>query len=365
VIQALLQAAVDHGVAPLIRLEVFHHQRHALSLGNATPECLFDLASLTKVMSTTALMLDQSLAIESALQRFLPTAVVPASLGDLLYHRSGLPAFKPFFAPALAAHTELCDAEPRPELRAAVRRQVIDAVAATPAEHRVGSAAVYSDLGFILLGAALETACGSPLDHLFATRVATPLGLSAHYRRISAALPVPACFAPTGVSRPREPAPGQEGQWAFHHHPTAPAQVDDDNAFCMDGVSGHAGLFGTALDVARFGQAILEGRFAPITPWKRDLTPGSTRALGFDTPSAEGASCGPRFGRAGPRGAIGHLGFTGTSLWIDFDRHLVVALLTNRVALGRSNLRIREFRPQVHEAVLDALLTPSPRPLSS
>ena len=72
-------------------------------------------------------------------------------------------------------------------------------------------------------------------------------------------------------------------------------------------------------------------------------------------PSAEGASCGQRFGKAGPRGAIGHLGFTGTSLWIDLDRQLVVAFLTNRVALGRANVRIRAFRPQVHDAVLDAL----------
>jgi CubicO group peptidase (beta-lactamase class C family) len=125
----------------------------------------------------------------------------------------------------------------------------------------------------------------------------------------------------------------------------------------MDGVSGHAGLFGTAADVATFGQAVLEGRVCrPPSPWAPDArVAGSTRARGFDTPSDEGASCGPRFGRAGPRGAIGHLGFTGTSLWLDLDRGLVVALLTNRVALGRGNLRLRDFRPRFHDAVLDAL----------
>jgi CubicO group peptidase (beta-lactamase class C family) len=144
--------------------------------------------------------------------------------------------------------------------------------------------------------------------------------------------------------------------WSVPERPTQPCEVDDDNAWCLDGVSGHAGLFGTALDVARFGQAVLEGRWTPPTPWARDAsTPGSTRAFGFDTPSLEGSSCGGRFGRRGPLGAIGHLGFTGTSLWIDLDRHLVVAFLTNRVALGRANIRIREFRPRVHDAVLDAL----------
>ena len=139
--------------------------------------------------------------------------------------------------------------------------------------------------------------------------------------------------------------------WNVPERPTGLCEVDDDNAWCLDGVSGHAGLFGTALDVALYGQAMLEGRWAPASGWARDTTPGSTRTFGFDTPSAEGASCGQRFGKR----AIGHLGFTGTSLWIDFDRELVVAFLTNRVALGRANLRIRAFRPQVHDAVLDAL----------
>ncbi len=354
-LEALLQHGVDDQVFPLARLEVFHHDRHVLSLGNAAPGCVFDLASVTKVMSTTALVLDQQLAVESSLQRWLPTAAAPVSLADLLFHRSGLPAFAPFFEQELNAHPALFEG-PQAELREQVRRSVLERVVHTPTDRPAGAQAVYSDLGFMLLGAALETATGTPLDRLFAARIATPLGLSAGYRRLSSALPLPAEFAPTGTTRPREPAPGQEGLWRVAERPTGLAQVDDDNAFCLDGVSGHAGLFGTALDVARFGQAILEGRWAPSTPWAHDaLTRGSTRALGFDTPSAEGASCGARFGRRGPRGAIGHLGFTGTSLWIDLDRQLVVAFLSNRVALGRANVRIREFRPQLHDAVLDAL----------
>lgn len=333
-IDALLQRGVADGVFPLARVEVFHRGQHVRSAGNASAGCVFDLASVTKVMSTTALVLGTKLPLDTRVRDVFPSARVDATVADLLFHRSGLPAFTPFFATPGVSPLE-------------------GVLAAEPTHH---GQAVYSDLGFILLGAMLEKFTSTPLDELFAAHIAAPLGLSAGYRRISRALPLPPDFARTGDTRPREPAPGQEGLWNVPVQPTALAEVDDDNAFVMDGVSGHAGLFSTALDVARFGQAVLEGRFAPPTAWKADATtPGSTRALGFDTPSAEGASCGPRFGRAGPLGAIGHLGFTGTSLWVDLDRELVVALLTNRVALGRANVKIREFRPRLHDAVLDAL----------
>ncbi len=330
----LLQRGVDEGAFPLARLEVFHAGRHVISTGNAAADCVFDIASVTKVMSTTALLLDLSLPVDAPIQRWLPDARIEATLADLAFHRSGLPAFRPFFA----------DPVPDP---------LAGALSATKLHER---AVVYSDLGFILLGAVLEAATNTPLDALFTQRIAAPLGLSAGYRRRSSCLPLPRSFAPTGETRPREPAPGQEGLWNVPCVPTGLAEVDDDNAWVMDGVSGHAGLFSTALDVARFGQAVLEGRWAPAGGWQVDTTtPGSTRAFGFDTPSQEGASAGARFGKLGPRGAIGHLGFTGTSLWIDFDRSLVVAFLTNRVALGRANVRIREFRPLVHDAVLDDL----------
>jgi CubicO group peptidase (beta-lactamase class C family) len=346
----LLRRGVAENVFPLARLEVFHRGQHVLSEGPAGPETLFDLASVTKVMSTTALVLDQGLPLDAPVHRFLPNVRVEATLDDLLFHRSGLPAFLPFFDAVLRELPELFEG-PQPQLRAHVREAVLARVAATEPSTRIGQQAVYSDLGFILLGAVLEAASGTALDALFTERIAKPLGLTAGYRRLSAGLPLPRTVAITGSTRPREPAPGQEGMWSVPSRPTQFAQVDDDNAWCLDGVSGHAGLFGTALDVARFGQSVLtSGR-----RWSRDGTPGSTRARGFDTPSDEGASCGPRFGRQGPLGAIGHLGFTGTSLWIDLDRELVVALLTNRVALGRANLRIRDFRPRLHEAVLDAL----------
>jgi CubicO group peptidase (beta-lactamase class C family) len=351
-LEALLQQGLVDGVYPLARLEVFHRNHHVISMGNAPEACVFDVASLTKVMSTTALVLEQQLSLDSVVQQWLPSAVAQVTLADLLFHRSGLPAFVPFFESVFNQHPQLMSGLEM-SLREQTRRDVLNRVMRTQPVGRAGAQAIYSDVGFMLLGAVLEEASGMPLDALFTSRIAGPLGLSAGYRRISGALPLPQAYAPTGATRPREPAPGQEGMWTMlQEQSSALGEVDDDNAYCLDGVSGHAGLFSTALDVARFGQSLLaDGR-----AWGPDaLTPHSTRALGFDTPSREGASCGARFGRNGPRGAIGHLGFTGTSLWVDLDLQVVVAFLTNRVAFGRANVRIREFRPRVHDAVLDAL----------
>ncbi|MBK7863190.1 MAG: beta-lactamase family protein [Archangiaceae bacterium] len=346
----VLEAGVTEGVFPLARAEVIHRGKQVISAGNAPEEMHFDLASLTKVMSTTALFLD--LLEERKLG--LETRVAGVTAEDLLFHRSGLPAFLPFFAEALATWPQLQDAKCPPETRAAARAHVVAAASSTPRSARRG--AVYSDLGFIVLGELVARVGGAPLDALFVERMKNPLGLSATYRRLSASLPLPNFLAATGATRPREPAPGQEGLWSVPPKPTRQGEVDDDNAWAMDGVSGHAGLFGTARDVALYGQAVLEGRFRAPQGWGRDRsTPGSTRALGFDTPSDEASSAGPRFGKAGPLGAIGHTGFTGTSLWVDLDRELVVALCTNRVALGRANVKIRDFRPRFHQAVLDEL----------
>jgi CubicO group peptidase (beta-lactamase class C family) len=137
--------------------------------------------------------------------------------------------------------------------------------------------------------------------------------------------------------------------------------VDDDNAFAMGGVAGHAGLFGDARDVAGFGQVLLQelegaSRLAKPELWatfcRREGTAHSTRALGFDTPSREGSATGSRIARSR---AVGHNGFTGTSLWIDLDRKLSIALLTNRVHPTRANEKIKIFRPIFHDAVLEAL----------
>lgn len=355
-LDALLDECVRDEVAPLAAAVVLHRGQTVYEGGAL--DTTFDLASVTKVLATTGIALslaaDRLLKLEEPLSTWLPAARVDCTLSDLFFHRSGLPAFKPFFAEVMnkrPLRDERCPAIERD----AAREEVLAAVLMTEPTQPPRREATYSDLGFILLGAVLEKAGRRGLETLLRERVAKPLGLSVHYRPLTASIPKEKT-APTGTTRPREPAPGQEGMWSVTELPTREGEVDDDNACAMNGVAGHAGAFGTARDVATFGQAVLEGQFAPPAPWAADAnTPKSTRAFGFDTPGTEAPSPGPRFGRAGPKGAIGHLGFTGTSLWVDLDRELVVALLTNRVAHGRANVKIRAFRPRFHETVLDEL----------
>lgn len=357
-LDALFARGLDERVFSLARAEVWHRGVKVYEGGNAPADARFDCASLTKVMCTTALLCRLAergeLEVSAPLSALLPGAQGPGTLEDLAFHRAGLPAFVPFFAELTRSHPALFEA-PSPALRKEVRALVVQRLLAVVPERPVGSAAVYSDVGFLRLGEALAAASGQPLDALFDGEVARPLSIGAGFRRLSRALE-PVGVVDTGGRRPREPAPGQESLWRCASWPSRPGEVDDDNAWVMDGVAGHAGLFASARDVARFGQAVLEGFVRPPGGWRVDAsTPGSTRTFGFDTPSPEGASCGGRFGRAGPLGAIGHLGFTGTSLWIDLDRALVVALLTDRVVFGRHNVAIRAFRPAFHDAVLDEL----------
>ena len=373
-LQAVLDDGVELGIFPAAQAVVLHKGMQVFGgvAGKATGDTRFDLASLTKVVSTTALFLrlwtEGKVGPDTLVSRYFPGSPVGdanATVADLLYHRSGLPPFVPFFADALKARPELLDAGCPSSLRAQAREDVLRAAAATPLEAPVRTKSAYSDVGFILLGELLSRAAGAPLDTLYSRHVAEPLGLSARFHRLTD-FPVDGTTAPTGAMRPREPAPGQESLWKdVPSRPSRPGEVDDDNAWVLDGVAGHAGLFGTAVDVARFGQAVLEGcagthaGIAPAPLWHRvlatdPLVAGSTRSMGFDSPS-KGYSSAGRFIGDTPPGAVGHLGFTGTSLWVDLRRSLVVALITNRVAQGRQDLRIRDFRPAFHELVVEAL----------
>ena len=316
------------------------------------PSDLLDVASLTKVLCTTTLcaqaVADGALELDAPLARWLP-GYAAAGKGEvtvrqLLAHSSGLPWWRPYH--------ELAAAEPGASRRRAL---VIERLLAEPLEAPPATRCVYSDPGFMALGLGLEAALGAGLPALFEARVAAPLGLRdtlfvdaldpgsmerAAGRR----------FAPTR----REGARGlRQGA------------VDDDNAWALGGAAGHAGLFSTALDVATIGQAwldALDGRPSPVPAATalrfaaRDTAPGSSRALGWDTRSAEGSSLGDRLGR-GPRGALGHLGFTGCSLWLDLDAGLVAVLLTNHVhPAGSDRARIHALRRRFHDAVAEELM---------
>jgi CubicO group peptidase (beta-lactamase class C family) len=372
-LQSVLDEAITLGIFPAAQAVVLHRGLQVFGgvAGGVKGDTRFDLASVTKIMSPTALFLrlwtEGKVGPETPVARYFPgtpLAEAGATVGDLLYHRSGLPPFVPFFAQALTDHPELLDPACPAETRARVREEVVRTASRTPLGAPLRTRTAYSDVGFILLGEILSRAGGAPLDELFQRHVAEPLGLKARYHRLSRK-PTDGVVAPTGATRPREPAPGQEGMWGeLPGAPSVPGEVDDDNAWVMDGVSGHAGLFGTAVDVARFGQAILEGCagspvLAPAPLWFRALATdpmleGSTRRMGFDSPSEGFSSAGRFIGDTAP-GAVGHLGFTGISLWVDLRRALVVALVTNRVAHGRKEVRIREFRPVFHDLVVEAL----------
>ena len=377
-LQALLDQGVAEGIFPAARAVVLHRGEVAFNGGAGGPGegALFDLASLTKPISTAAIFLSfwkqGALSPQTPLAEHLPDAQVArdgATFEDLLLHRSGLSAFLPFFAKVMRWYPRLFEPDCASMLRDEASKDVLRLARAVVPERRRGQHALYSDIGYLLLGEALAHVGGAPLDALFADRVAQPLGLGAHFRRLSAPSPRAEGLLPTGLTRPRDPAPGQAGLWdPFEPHASPAGEVDDDNAWCLDGVAGHAGLFGTALDVARFGQEVLDGlagkgKLAPADLWSRmvepdRLTPGSTRTLAFDTPSSSEAgsppSAGQRLGNQ-PPGAVGHLGFTGCSLWVDLARSLVVGLCTNRTFLGRAEVRIRTFRPRFHDAVVEAL----------
>jgi CubicO group peptidase (beta-lactamase class C family) len=373
-----LSAAVRHGGAVLHAS--WHGEipapSHSTGSGQAPRKLgkddLFDVASLTKVMATATLAAqlagEGALALDAPVAARLPRFGVAGKEGvtarQLLAHSSGLPGWRPYFEAAArdpVARAAFLPPGERPQfagLRVAFRRGrelVCDAALAEPLEAAPGTRALYSDPGFIALGLLLEELLGEPLASAFERRVARPLRLSS-------------AFFLDGLDPERGWRRGEVRSFAptercEHRGEVNQGAVNDDNAWAMGGAAGHAGLFSTALDAAAVGQAWLDallGRpsVVPAEPAaafaRRDATPGSTRALGWDTPSAEGSSLGTRLGR-GRRGAIGHLGFTGTSLWIDVDRELVVALLTNRVHPSRENEKIRAFRPRFHDVVAEAV----------
>ena len=333
---------------------------------------IFDVASLTKVMVTTTLaaqmvaegVLALDVPIAGRLAGFEVREKEQVTLRHLLAHSSGLPRWRPYYELAMAdpvARAAFLPPGERPPLAALRdpfargRELVRSAVLGETLEAPPGTAAVYSDAGFLALGFLLEAAGGAPLATLAERRVFNPLGFTSTFF-LDGLAPAEARERASG----RAFAPTERCE---HRHEVNQGAVNDDNAWAMGGAAGHAGVFSTALEVAQLGQAWLEalqgrGSIIPAAVAdqfaRRDATPGTTRALGWDTPSTEGSSLGTRLGRRG-WGAIGHLGFTGTSLWIDRNREVVVALLTNRVYPTRDNERIREFRPRFHDAVAEAL----------
>ncbi|MEI6225301.1 MAG: serine hydrolase domain-containing protein [Deltaproteobacteria bacterium] len=340
------------------------------SVGAPAAPLLFDVASLTKPLVTgtlAALLVKEGrIGLDAPAVEWLPDfrggGKEQVTVRQLLAHSSGLPAWRPWFEQAMAdpvaGQAFLPPAERPVDLAAAFargRELVVGALWQEPLEAPQGTRALYCDPGFIALGLLVEAAGGAPLDRQFADRVAAPMGLADSFF-------VTAGKIATGLApcAGRRYAPTEQCE---HRHELNQGTVNDDNAWAMGGVAGHAGLFSTASNVARLGQEwllameghgrILDARLAREFA-RQDGTPGSERALAWDTPSAAASSIGAKLGR-GPLGAIGHLGYTGCSLWIDRDRQLVCVLLTNHVSPGgRRPAEILAVRQAFHDAVAEA-----------
>ncbi|WP_051184863.1 serine hydrolase domain-containing protein [Desulfatiglans anilini] len=309
-------------------------------------DTLFDLASLTKPLAATMAVMrlvDRGrLHLDQPLETILSDQQVPEDKAGLtprmlLAHASGLKDWHPFYRDLAGA--------PAGERRQAVRRAILE----MPLVHRPGQATLYSDLGFMLLEWIVERAGGMPLDRCVREGVYEPLGLSDVFFWGGA---VPAhCSRTTAAT-----------EYCSWRGRMLRGEVHDENAWFMGGFSGHAGLFGTARGVYALTDMLVqhldglkEDIFRPATVrcflHRQDLGDG-TRTLGWDTPSGEHSSAGRFFSRQ----SIGHLGFTGTSVWVDLERRIVVILLTNRVHPSRENIAIRAFRPILHDTVMAELL---------
>ena len=318
-----------------------------------TADTVFDVASLTKPLVTAtltlALVADGRLALDAPIGRSVPSwregAKARATIRHLLTHTSGLPAWKPFYR----------DLEPAQIATPEGKRRVIDAVEREPLEIEPGAGSRYSDLGFILLGSLIEREAGRPLDRLAADRIVTPLGLpSMSYR------PVGAPLARDCVARV---ASTEDCPWRGR---VLRGEVHDENAYAMGGVAGHAGLFADARDVHRLVRAWRDARTGRAAHWPAALVDEFlTRqgglgdgggALGWTVPTPPSTS-----GRYFSPRSFGHLGFTGTSVWVDPDRDLTVVLLTNRVHPDRANEALAAFRPAIHDLIYETVVGGSAR----
>ena len=271
----------------------------------------------------------------------------------LLAHSSGLPAYEKLF------------------LRAHSRAELLHAAFTTPLTADPGSRAEYSDIGFIVLGEALERISGETLDIFCQREIFGPLGMANTGFNPPPALHLK--IPPTadeseqcGAGAPAREAQTPAEQPSVNHNAARSTfrqkiiqgEVQDENAFVLGGVAGHAGLFSNAEELAIFAQTFLAGGNPILHPetislfTRRESEPsGTSRALGWDTPSSPSQS-GKHFG---PR-SYGHLGYTGTSLWIDPDRQISVTLLTNRTWPDCSNQAIKQVRPMFHDAIIEAIL---------
>jgi len=356
-VKALLKEGVREGIFPGAVLIVARGGRMALleQAGNRslspriapmTRETIFDLASLTKPLSTTlAIMklvddgkMDLDQTLDGLLPVHLPQDKKKLTPRLLLCHCAGFADWKPFYL-----ELEGLEIEKRKE---SLRQLLLN----MPLVCGPGEEAIYSDLGFMLLEWIVEETAGMLLPEYLEKYFYAPLLLKN-------------TFFSGSVSNLRstedEFAATEDCPW---RKKIVSGCVHDENAYALGGYSGHAGLFGTAEDVYAVVN-LLRGHYRGEREdylkrktvkeffTRQDLVKGSTWALGWDTPSPQGSSSGKYLSA----NSVGHLGFTGTSVWMDIDKDIIVIFLTNRIHPTRNNEKIRKFRPRIHDRVMEEL----------
>ncbi len=358
-LDVLVHEALEEGAFPGAVLlvsagdETLFHQAYGYS--SVTPHrqrmtktTLFDLASLTKPLATTmavmTLVAENKIEIDQRTGDILnfnkENSKAAITVRHLLSHSSGMPAYQPYF--------ERLRFYPAGERKKILREWLLD----EPLVAGPGEVSLYSDLGFMLLEWIVEQTAGQTLDRFVSARIYRPLGMSfTGFRPLVG----------RKVSEPLAIAATEDCPW---RKKVLCGEVHDDNCYVVGGVCGHAGLFSTAEELHRLLKMILKAYQGKVKAGifrrelisvfleRQDSPSGTSWALGFDTPSAEGSSTGHYFSGK----SVGHLGFTGVSFWMDLEREIIILLLTNRIHPSRTNEKIKTFRPRIHDAIMEALI---------
>lgn len=318
----------------IIYHNAYGHLTYDIEANNTKKNTIYDLASLTKVLATTTaamiLVAQNKLELTKPIQSYFPEFKGENKdkvlVQNLLLHNSGLPAWKKFYT--------FCKNE----------EEVIQDILNTKLEYEPGSKTVYSDLGMILMGKIIEKISGKKLDEFCKDEIFNPIGMRDTY------------FNPPEELKDRIAPTEFDNYWRMKQ---MQGKVHDETAYLLNGVAGHAGLFSTAYDISILLQMILQKGFYQgrrfidsqvVELFTKRFSESSSRALGWDTKSDQNSA-----GKLLSNNSIGHTGFTGTSCWIDKDRNLIIIFLSNRVYPTRENTKIINFRPLLHDAVVQIL----------
>ena len=378
-IHTAMKQAVEDGFFPSAELLVSRQNEILLHhhYGKCREGTCFDIASLTKPVCTATLTMqlvaEELFSLSDKISQWFP-AILPdyqkISVEHLLAHTSGLPAWCPYFR---ELPLDLVGTEQGKQF-------ILDNCLNEETICQPGIQTLYSDIGYILLGAILEKVGLHTLEGLFQHRIATPLKLKNTFFVRNIGMPISSTskrgygkasqHVPTGEYKTEASphlhkrfAPTEDCPWRGR---VVHGEVHDPNAYAMGGVAGHAGLFSTATDLHQFVSALIacykgESDWIPQTTVKQfldfntsTLRPSNTFVLGWDRPAPKNSAAGNYFSP----NSIGHLGFTGCSLWIDLEKEIWIILLANRIHPDATNEKIKTFRPMIHNLIWKELLSP-------